>query len=109
MKKIILSFFSQKTLYKAIVWLRDYNKMQVQLLGIFDVLVACQLQRKTLPLYVAHGNRPYLFGRNWLQTFTLDWKRVFEDVKEVNNVDCRSQLYKLLKKYHAMFQQGDGV
>ena len=31
----------------------------------------------TLPLIVVRGDKPALFGRNWLGTIRLDWGRIF--------------------------------
>ena len=60
----------------------------------------CNDQSATVELVVVEGNGPCLFGRDWLQTFRLDWRRICS-VKE----DC---LETVLTKYDKVFREGLG-
>ena len=35
-------------------------------------------QRAHLPLFVLKGDSPSLFGRNWLESVRVDWKRIHQ-------------------------------
>ena len=56
--------------------LRDCNHAEVPLLGIVSVPVEYNGERKTLPLAVSKGNRPYLLSRNWLAKIKLNWNEI---------------------------------
>ena len=57
--------------------LRTYTGEPVPVLGVVDVAVEHNGQKKTLPLYIIQGNRPALLGRRWLEKLRLNWQEVF--------------------------------
>ena len=59
------------------VSLRAYNGENISLLGEIQVPVLYAGRRVTLPLIVVRGDKPALFGRNWLGAIRLDWRRIF--------------------------------
>jgi len=67
---------------------------------LVEVEVVYKNQRKKLPLVVVAGAGPTLFGRNWLEHLTINWRQVL-------SVTCmptmQTQLQALLKKYHQVF------
>lgn len=58
-------------------------------------------QKETLPLIIVKGNRPAIFGRNWLEKLKLDWKNIFTLGTETKHGDpelqgllqCHSQVF----------------
>nr|XP_061811684.1 uncharacterized protein K02A2.6-like [Nerophis lumbriciformis] len=57
--------------------LRTYTGEPVPVLGVVDVTVEHNGQKKTLPLYIIQGKRPALLGRRWLEKLRLNWQEVF--------------------------------
>ena len=47
-------------------------------LEMLEVEVQYEEQRAHLPLFVLKGGGPSLFGRNWLESVWLDWKRIHQ-------------------------------
>ena len=82
------------------VTLRTYTDKRMDVLGEMLVEVVYENQRKTLPLRVVAGAGPSLFGRNWLEHLTINWRQVL-------SVTCmptiQTQLQALLKKCHQVF------
>ena len=58
-------------------------------------------QRSSLPLVIVKGEKPALFGRNWLEQIQLDWGEIFSVMKP-NPVD------RLAKKYAKLFEGEHG-
>ena len=104
-------YLTDVPLQKTGLRLRDYNKAPVHLLGVIGVPVTYKSQQKTLPLVVAKGNRPNLFGRNWLRKIQLDWQEIFHDAVNLldDSVNTNCKLNKLLRQYKAVFEKKDGV
>lgn len=78
--------------------LRTYTGGHVQVLGVVDVTVEHNNQKKVLPLHIVSGNRPALLGRKWLKKLKLNWQEVFmiED-KGTSSLDG------ILKRYPKVF------
>ena len=75
-------------------------------MGIADVEVDYEGQRKKLPLVVTPGDTPTLLGRNWLKQLQIDWNRVFSvfQVKEIK--DGRpEQLNEVLERNKDVFKE----
>ena len=52
--------------------LRPYTGEAVPVLGVVDVTVEHNKQKKTLPLYIIQGNLPALLGCRWLEKLRLN-------------------------------------
>ena len=74
------------------VSLRAYNGENISLLGEIQVPVLYGGRRVTLPLIVARGDKPALFGRNWLGMIRLDWGRIVAVKTNHANADALSRL-----------------
>ena len=70
----------------AEVQLPTYCGGPISVLGEVEVSVSYEEQQAHLPLVVAKGNGPSLFGCNWLHTIRLNWELI-------NNV-CEGALSK---------------
>lgn len=55
--------------------LRSYSGDRLELLGESTVTVEYGTQKCELPLVIVKGDKPALFGRNWLEKIKLDWGR----------------------------------
>ena len=78
--------------------LRTYTGEPVPVLGVVDVTVEHNEQKKTLPLYIIQGNRPALLGRRWLKKIRLNWQEVFV----VMDAET-SPLQEILKRHPKVF------
>ncbi|KAJ8380942.1 hypothetical protein SKAU_G00017200 [Synaphobranchus kaupii] len=78
--------------------LRTYTGEAVPVLGVVDVTVEHNEQKKTLPLYIIQGNCPALLGHRWLEKLRLNWQEVFL----VNDGDT-GPLQEILKKHSKVF------
>ena len=83
------------------VSLRAYNGESIRLLGEIQVPVLYAGRRVTLPLIVVRGDKPALFGRNWLGTIRLDWGRIFA-------VKTNHALDSLLTEFATVFSDDPG-
>ena len=81
--------------------LRSYSGDKLNLLGEVTVTVMYNNQKSTLPLVIVKGEKPALFGRNWLEKIKLNWGEIFA-VEKPNPVD------RLIKKYAKLFEGGHG-
>jgi len=81
--------------------LRSYSGDKLKLLGKITVTVIYGKQKCNLPLVIAKGNKPALFGRNWLEKIKLNWGEIF-------SVDKSNPVDKLVKKYPKLFEEGYG-
>ena len=64
-------------LESASVKLKTYGGEPIQVLGKLTLPVKYENQSHNLPLYVVVGDKPALFGRDWLAKMQIDWKRIF--------------------------------
>ena len=94
------SLWPEVPLESTAIKLRTYPGERIHSVGCRKVRVQCNHQSATVELVVVEGNGPCLFGRDWLQVFRLDWRRICS-VKE----DC---LETVLTKYDKVFQEGLG-
>ena len=95
------------------VVLSTYTGEQIHPLGEATVKVTYSGTEYALPLIVVPRGSTALFGRNWLQKITLDWKNL-PGLKQVNQVQvppfttttetCTS-LESLLHKYNNLFDE----
>ena len=68
------------------VTLRSYSGEKVPILGKISVPVKYSSNdEKVLDLVVVQGNRPALFGRDWLIKIRLDWESIFKLTEYVGN------------------------
>ena len=81
--------------------LRNYSGDKLDLLGEFTVTVEYNAHKYELPLVIVKGDKPALFGRNWLEKIKLDWENILSISKD-NPVD------RLEKKYPKLFDVGHG-
>ncbi len=66
-------------LHESSVKLRTYAGEAIKVLGCTTVPVKYKDQPECkLPLFVVSGNKPALFGRQWLETIKLDWNSIFK-------------------------------
>lgn len=85
--------------------LRTYSGEKVSLLGEIRVPVKYGSQEETLPLQIAKGDKPSLFGRNWLEKIRLDWQSIFSvtQKRETDNLED------LLSKHARLFDKSIGT
>ena len=104
-----ISIISEKTyktqlphlhLHKSDILLRTYTGETLTICGENQVVVKYKNQQYNLPLVVVEGDGPPLFGRNWLQQITLDWKEIG---MVTTNLDS------LLQRYHSLFKDELGT
>jgi hypothetical protein len=60
------------------VKLKTYGGEPIQVLEKLTLPVKYENQSHNLPLYVVVGDKPALFGRDWLAKMQIDWKRIFK-------------------------------
>lgn len=87
----------------------SYSATSVPVLGCFQVPVSYgQNPEYLLELLVVQGNRPALFGRDWLSHFKTDWKRigVYNQVTEVLVTNVKVPLTDAYpKEFNKLLQQ----
>ena len=81
--------------------LRSYSGDKLDLLGELTVTVEYNAYKCELPLVIVKGDKPALFGRNWLKVLKLDWGKLLS-ISEDNPVD------RLIKEYSNLFDVGHG-
>lgn len=87
-------------LQPSLVKLKTYTGQGIQVLGQHTVQVGYEGAQHSLPLVVGGGDRPTLFGRNWLEVIQLDWGSIKA---------AASQLETLLEQHKPVFQEGLGT
>ena len=70
----IYRLFPKATLSKSAAILITYTGEQIPLAGQMEVEVSFNKQHQRLTVYVTMGDRPSLFGREWLRALKLDWE-----------------------------------
>lgn len=65
-------------LFKTDIKLKSYSGNKVEILGQCEVPVTYENTQYKRPLLVAKGQRPALFGRNWLEVIPLNWSKIFQ-------------------------------
>ena len=80
--------------------LKTYTCEPLKLLGQAHVQVTYENQSASLPIFVASGDGPSLFGRNWLNTIRLNWG-------EIKKIRCG--LDDLMEKYAEVFRDELGM
>ena len=107
--------FSDRSLRRTNLKLQDYKKAPVAVLGVIDVPVAHKCQSATLPSVMTNGDRPNLFGRNWLSKLKLDWNELVQQTKKGEKKVCMvddptSELDDMLSRCDkAVFTEGIGT
>ena len=82
----------QETLKPTSVKLVDYEGRRLQLVCVVWMPVQFRTQKAELSLVIVveTRDRPALFGRNWLKSIKLDWKRAFRCSAETSSTRvCR--------------------
>ena len=74
--------FPNLEIVKPSVWLKTYTREAMKLIGEITAEVKYGEQRHTLSLIIVDGNGPSLLGRDWLQSFTLDWKHSINENRQ---------------------------
>ena len=83
--------------------LRGYTGHSIELIGEITVIAKYNGQEFQLPLLVAEGKRPSLFGRNWMERIKLNWEEILHIERK-----CGRSLERLLKQYKTVFADGYG-
>ena len=95
--------------------LRTYTGQALKVIGCTDATVKYWSQEMQLPLLVVAGERPSLFGRNWLNHIKLDWESLHNVEREglSHILQQYDQPFRdglvILKDYHASFHVDDTV
>ena len=84
--------------------LHTYSGELIQVLGTITVPVCYRQQVRQLSLLVVPTEGPSLFGQDWLQAITLDWKQL----NRIHYVRHRA-LQDVLDQYKDLFQPGMGT
>ena len=82
------------------VQLWTYTGEPLKVKGEVQVTAAHNDQMEKLPLLVVQGDRPSLFGKNWLRELRLNWSEIRKVTTELEG---------LLSKYSGLFQDGLGT
>ena len=98
---IYKEFLSAVPLEETLINLKSYTGHAVELLGQIPVTAKYGSQCKKMTLIVAKGDRPALFGREWLKQIHLDWENIF-------SVQSSHNLEELLSKYSSVFSSDMG-
>ncbi|XP_075539132.1 uncharacterized protein LOC142573380 [Dermacentor variabilis] len=90
--------------------LETYTGEVVQPCGVFSAAVRYEHQVGDLPLYVVDYGGPALLGREWLETFRLDWDEICglhklcdDSHPDARQKDHGTRLRALLDKYSTIF------
>ena len=84
--------------------LRTYSGEIIKPLGIVDVEVSYQGQRKMLLFVIIPSDGPTLLGCNWLKEVQLDWKSLFHH-RNIHQVSVDSNLEEILKAEKRYLEQ----
>ena len=77
-EKVYRDKLSRYKLCRSNVKLRSYTGDRVPVLGSIKVPVRCNGgESQNMEVLVVKGDRPSLFGRDWLAQIRLDWKGIF--------------------------------
>ena len=93
--------WSNKPLEESVTKLKTYSGEDIAVKGVLQVDVEYKNQNVRVPLVVVAGSGPSLFGREWLNKITLDWK----DIHKVHS--CT--LEELISKHETLFEDGLGM
>lgn len=86
--------------------LTTYSGEPIPVVGVTSVAVQYGEQRASLPLVVVKGDRPALFGRNWLEKIDLNWSSIFTVAK---GSDTDAAVKAVLERHKGVFEEGPGV
>ena len=70
------TMFKSSKLHPTNTVLKTYTGEKIQPIGVLDVQVKYKEEMQKLSLYVVETKGPALFGRDWLEKITLDWKAI---------------------------------
>ncbi|KAK3890347.1 hypothetical protein Pcinc_005725 [Petrolisthes cinctipes] len=88
----------------------DYNSQKIQIQGLAKVDVSHKSKMyKGLPLTVVKGQRPSLFGLNWIGEIALEIDLDDYNVNKVQNIQPKESLSKLLEKHKTIFEGDQGT
>ena len=94
------------------IQLKTYSGEQLQIIGEVEGRVCCVSQMARVPLVVVQGQRPNLFGRNWMNEFQLDWRKIFyvSYVQREITAGARESptIDSILKRFPDVFDEGRG-
>ena len=93
--------FSSLPLSPCTLSLSTYSGERLRADGVLKVDVAINNQRSTVDLYVVDTPGPALFGRAWLEVFTLDWQGIRSVIAQTPTM--KSALEDLRKRYKEVF------
>lgn len=84
--------------------LSTFSGESIPVLGRVLVNVKYEQQVANLPLVIVKGDRPALMGRNWLKTFKLNWKEIFQ-VRATGDV-TDPDVAVILQRHKGVFEEG---
>lgn len=87
--------------------LKAYSGENIPLLGYVLAPVEYADQKARLTLVIVKGDRPAQMGRNWLESFKLDWSSIFTVDNEANQRDPEFQA--VLKQQLVDFSENAGT
>ncbi|XP_028416384.1 uncharacterized protein K02A2.6-like [Dendronephthya gigantea] len=70
------AMFKSFELHPTTTVLKTYTGEKIQPKGVMNVQVQYKEEKQKLNLYVVDTKGPALFGRDWLEKITLDWKTI---------------------------------
>ena len=85
--------------------LHTYTGECLAVLGSVDVLVEYESKVAPLPLVVVEGKGPNLFGRNWMQSVRLNWRKI----NIIKDHQRKESLNAVLQKHGNVFQEQLGL
>ena len=85
--------------------LKDYHGRLLELKGVTWVPIQYEEQKRKLPLVIAAGNRPPLFGRNWLKAVQLNWPKICTNDMKRQAQAKDTEVEKIIQRRRAVFEE----
>ena len=101
LEKTRKAMFGDEKLRPSKLILKTYTNEPLKVTGTLNVRVQYEDQLKKLVMVVVVGNRPNLFGRNWLNHISLNWKKIFA----LKPIQLES-LHALMRRHQRHFSEG---
>ena len=100
--------FKSSKLHPTTTVLKTYTGERIQPVGVLNVQVKYEEEMQKLNLYVVETKGPSLFGRDWLEKITLDWKAI-NTLATTPPRKPSTRLQELLDKYRDVFEEDIGL
>ncbi|CAB3984638.1 Retrovirus-related Pol poly [Paramuricea clavata] len=100
--------FKSSKLHPTTTVRKTYTGERIQAVGVLNVQVKYKEDMQKLNLYVVETNGHALFGRDWQEKITLDWKAI-NILATTPPGNPSTRLQEILDKYSDVFEEGIGL